>query len=209
MPSFLCLMTKRFWCSSFQLYSLWTGSLLGSRAKKRNQQADQAECGLGWAAWTKSGLGEEKLAQAMLGSLRMPKFFLIFWYLLPYTPMGKLFTGYQLYKSDDRVSTDWFSDQIRYISMILIWQLFPYHLSDVIVKGLRITPFSYYCSIMESIMSNERSYDSLPNFTAADCEFWDLRKWVLCWLRYTRQVNYIVFSKMFSFWCIPYSQVQG
>ena len=23
---------------------------------------------------------------------------------------------------------------------------------------------------MENIMSNERSYDSLPNFTAADCE---------------------------------------
>ena len=56
------------------------------------------------------------------------------------------------------------------LSIIIIPQLFPYHLSDVIVKGLRITPFSYYCSIMESIMANERSYDSLPNFTAADCE---------------------------------------
>jgi len=58
-----------------------------------------------------------------------------------------------------------------YVSVAYIPQLFPYHLSDVIVKGLRITPFSYYCSMMESIMASEKSYDSLPNFTAADCEF--------------------------------------
>ncbi|XP_031645004.1 protein FAM91A1 isoform X2 [Oncorhynchus kisutch] len=47
--------------------------------------------------------------------------------------------------------------------------LYPYHLSDIMVKGLRITPFSYYISIMEDIMNVEKSYDSLPNFTAADC----------------------------------------
>ncbi|XP_078360710.1 protein FAM91A1-like [Oculina patagonica] len=61
----------------------------------------------------------------------------------------------------------YYEDLLQYSKQHLM--LFPYHLSDVIVKGLRITPFSYYCSIMESIMSNERSYDSLPNFTAADC----------------------------------------
>ena len=48
--------------------------------------------------------------------------------------------------------------------------LYPYHLSDVIVPGLRITPFQYYIAMMENIMSQERSYDSLPNFTAADCK---------------------------------------
>ncbi|XP_077864377.1 protein FAM91A1-like [Saccoglossus kowalevskii] len=47
--------------------------------------------------------------------------------------------------------------------------LYPYHLSDIMVKGLRVTPFSYYSGMMHDIMSNERSYDSLPNFTAADC----------------------------------------
>jgi len=46
--------------------------------------------------------------------------------------------------------------------------LFPYHLSDVIVKGLRITPFQYYIGILENIMAMEKSYDCLPNFTAAD-----------------------------------------
>ena len=47
--------------------------------------------------------------------------------------------------------------------------LFPYHLSDVVVKGLRITPFQYYIMVLEAIMQQERSYDSLPNFTAVDC----------------------------------------
>ncbi|XP_072117520.1 protein FAM91A1 isoform X2 [Mobula birostris] len=47
--------------------------------------------------------------------------------------------------------------------------LYPYHLSDIMVKGLRVTPFSYYIGIMEDIMNSEKSYDSLPNFTAADC----------------------------------------
>lgn len=66
--------------------------------------------------------------------------------------------------------------------------LFPYHLSDVVVKvgpktchpiitliqinhlqGLRITPFQYYIMVLENIMAQEKSYDSLPNFTAVDC----------------------------------------
>lgn len=47
--------------------------------------------------------------------------------------------------------------------------MYPYHLSDVVVKGLRVTPFQYYISILTDIMTAERSYDSLPNFTAADC----------------------------------------
>lgn len=49
--------------------------------------------------------------------------------------------------------------------------LYPYHLADVMVKGLRVTPFQYYLNVMGSIMEQERSYDSLPNFTAADCEY--------------------------------------
>ncbi|KRY83778.1 Protein FAM91A1, partial [Trichinella pseudospiralis] len=47
--------------------------------------------------------------------------------------------------------------------------LFPYHLSDVIIKGLRITPFQYYSDMMLDLMVQEKSYDTLPNFTAADC----------------------------------------
>jgi hypothetical protein len=47
--------------------------------------------------------------------------------------------------------------------------LYPYHLSDVLIKGLRMTPFKYYSEMMHDIMVSEKSYDVLPNFTAADC----------------------------------------
>ena len=40
----------------------------------------------------------------------------------------------------------------------------------MLIKGLRVTPFVYYSSMMSSIMQSEKSYDSLPNFTAADCK---------------------------------------
>lgn len=47
--------------------------------------------------------------------------------------------------------------------------LFPYHLSDFIITGMRITPYQYYLSTMTQILEQEKSYDTLPNFTAADC----------------------------------------
>ncbi|KAG5449380.1 Protein fam91a1 [Clonorchis sinensis] len=47
--------------------------------------------------------------------------------------------------------------------------LYPYHLQDKIVPGLRITPFTYYRDMLIQLVRAERSYDSLPNFTAADC----------------------------------------
>ena len=36
-------------------------------------------------------------------------------------------------------------------------QLYPYHLSDVMVKGLRITPFKYYLNMMHDVMKEGRS----------------------------------------------------
>ena len=47
--------------------------------------------------------------------------------------------------------------------------LFPYHLSDVIIKGVAMSPFQYYINMLDNQMAQEKSYDSLPNFTAADC----------------------------------------
>lgn len=66
-------------------------------------------------------------------------------------------------------------DEERYYEELLEYSrvhlmLYPYHLSDVMVRGLRITPFQYYVSMVETIMLQERSYDALPNFTAADCK---------------------------------------
>ncbi|XP_028149865.1 protein FAM91A1 [Diabrotica virgifera virgifera] len=67
-----------------------------------------------------------------------------------------------------------FRDEKRYYERIVSYSrerlmLFPYHLADMIVKGLRITPFNYYISVVEKLMQAEKSYDTLPNFTAADC----------------------------------------
>ena len=58
--------------------------------------------------------------------------------------------------------------------------LYPYHLSEFMIQGLRVTPFAYYHGMMKDIMAQEKSYDSLPNFTAADCEFKVV--FCLCWL---------------------------
>jgi hypothetical protein len=65
-------------------------------------------------------------------------------------------------------------DEKRYYERIVAYSkerlmLFPYHLADMVVKGLRITPFNYYISVVEKLMQAEKSYDTLPNFTAADC----------------------------------------
>ncbi|KAK9875112.1 hypothetical protein WA026_005906 [Henosepilachna vigintioctopunctata] len=66
------------------------------------------------------------------------------------------------------------SNEKRYYERIIAYSrerlmLFPYHLADMIVKGLRITPFNYYISVVEKLIQAEKSYDTLPNFTAADC----------------------------------------
>ncbi|XP_063404273.1 protein FAM91A1-like [Mytilus trossulus] len=61
----------------------------------------------------------------------------------------------------------YYMDMLQYSQDHLM--LYPYHLSDIVVKGLRVTPFVYYINMMSDIMSQEKSYDSLPNFTAADC----------------------------------------
>ena len=69
------------------------------------------------------------------------------------------------YKKEER---HYYEGLLRYSREHLM--LYPYHLSDVMVKGLRITPFAYYVNTMMDIMNQEKSYDSLPNFTAADCK---------------------------------------
>ena len=68
-------------------------------------------------------------------------------------------------------------DQRKYYESLLVYSrqhlmLYPYHLSEFMIQGLRVTPFAYYHGMMKDIMAAEKSYDSLPNFTAADCEFW-------------------------------------
>ena len=76
-----------------------------------------------------------------------------------------VFASVRYVKKDEK---RYYEELLRYSREHLM--LYPFHLSDVMVKGLRITPFAYYISIMSDIMAQEKSYDSLPNFTAADCK---------------------------------------
>eukprot|EP00056_Hartaetosiga_gracilis_P007045 m.103517 g.103517 ORF g.103517 m.103517 type:complete len:939 (-) comp12617_c0_seq1:98-2914(-) len=46
--------------------------------------------------------------------------------------------------------------------------VYPYHLADVMVMKCGTTPFQYYHSIFSFMLENDRSYDTLPNFSASD-----------------------------------------
>eukprot|EP00742_Colponemidia_sp_Colp-10_P005985 GILJ01006406.1.p1 GENE.GILJ01006406.1~~GILJ01006406.1.p1 ORF type:complete len:896 (+),score=141.32 GILJ01006406.1:59-2746(+) len=46
---------------------------------------------------------------------------------------------------------------------------YPYHLADVLCPVLKLTPFKYYGDLLMEVLKAERAYDSMPNFTAADC----------------------------------------
>ncbi|CAO1354798.1 unnamed protein product [Diamesa serratosioi] len=66
-----------------------------------------------------------------------------------------------------------FNNEERYYELVIeksisYLGIFPYHLADVVTKGLRITPFNYYLEVISFLLKADKSYDTLPNFTAAD-----------------------------------------
>lgn len=79
----------------------------------------------------------------------------------------------QLRYKGNLVRNVWLNEKKYYEKLITVSRdklmLFPYHLADMVVKGLRTTPFNYYISVIEKLLQSEKSYDTLPNFTAADC----------------------------------------
>mmetsp|Transcript_12378 Transcript_12378/g.31660 ORF Transcript_12378/g.31660 Transcript_12378/m.31660 type:complete len:856 (-) Transcript_12378:2026-4593(-) len=65
-------------------------------------------------------------------------------------------------------------DGLQYYTKLLHYSrthlmMYPYHLSDVFVVELKTTPFTYYHTVLCDMMKAEKSYDSLPNFSAGDC----------------------------------------
>lgn len=67
-----------------------------------------------------------------------------------------------------------FRNEKRYYELLIeksvqCLNIFPYHLADIVTKGLRVTPFNYYLEIVALLLRTDRSYDTLPNFTAIDC----------------------------------------
>ncbi|KAK9917406.1 hypothetical protein WJX75_004000 [Coccomyxa subellipsoidea] len=61
---------------------------------------------------------------------------------------------------------EFYEDLLRYYRYN--YRLFPYHLADYVCRVLRVTPFRYYCDLLFTVMREEKSYDQIPNFTAAD-----------------------------------------
>lgn len=69
-----------------------------------------------------------------------------------------------------------FRNEKRYYELLVeksvqCLSIFPYHLADIVTKGLRVTPFNYYLEIVALLLRTDRSYDTLPNFTAIDCKW--------------------------------------
>ncbi|SPP77048.1 protein FAM91A1 [Drosophila guanche] len=67
-----------------------------------------------------------------------------------------------------------FGQEQRYYELLIQKNInglgvFPYHLADIVTKGLRVTPFNYYLDVLSQLLRSDKSYDTLPNFTAADC----------------------------------------
>ncbi|KAL2622504.1 hypothetical protein R1flu_002709 [Riccia fluitans] len=61
---------------------------------------------------------------------------------------------------------EYYEDLMRHLRKNLA--LFPYHLAEHVCRIMRITAFRYYCDMLYEVMKNERPYDSVPNFSAAD-----------------------------------------
>lgn len=49
--------------------------------------------------------------------------------------------------------------------LLLLIQLYPYHLAGYAARVMRITPFKYYCDVLFMMLKDEKSYDRIPNFT--------------------------------------------
>ncbi|WIA36338.1 hypothetical protein OEZ86_007659 [Tetradesmus obliquus] len=64
------------------------------------------------------------------------------------------------------------SEQDYYEQLLATYQawarVYPYHLSDYVCRVVRVTPFRYYSEVLFLTLKEEKSYDRIPNFTAAD-----------------------------------------
>lgn len=62
--------------------------------------------------------------------------------------------------------SEYYEDLMNYLRKNLA--LFPYHLAEYVCRIQRVSPFRYYCDMLYEVMKNERPYDIIPNFSAAD-----------------------------------------
>lgn len=61
----------------------------------------------------------------------------------------------------------YYAAMLEYITTNLL--LYPYHLEKELRKHCKTGPFQFYIALLMDLIRAEKSYDALPNFTAADC----------------------------------------
>eukprot|EP01028_Stygiella_incarcerata_P012772 TRINITY_DN80439_c0_g1_i1.p1 TRINITY_DN80439_c0_g1~~TRINITY_DN80439_c0_g1_i1.p1 ORF type:complete len:710 (-),score=169.67 TRINITY_DN80439_c0_g1_i1:104-2185(-) len=69
------------------------------------------------------------------------------------------------------------ADKKRYFQNMLEWfekkrRVYPYAHILYLTNEMRVSPFVYYVGLISSVMTQELPYDTIPNFTACDCERW-------------------------------------
>jgi hypothetical protein len=69
------------------------------------------------------------------------------------------------------------ADKKRYFQNMLEWfekkrRVYPYAHIAYLTNEMRASPFVYYVGLVTSVMTQELPYDTIPNFTACDCERW-------------------------------------
>ncbi|XP_063725172.1 LOW QUALITY PROTEIN: protein FAM91A1-like [Symsagittifera roscoffensis] len=92
---------------------------------------------------------------------------------LEYSKLVKQFSTRCQLRYRDHLINSVYKDERQYYKQMIDYcidnlMVFPYHLSDIF-HTLHTSPFVYYTSMVRSLMKADKSYDSLPNFTAVDC----------------------------------------
>ena len=92
---------------------------------------------------------------------------------LEYSKLVKQFSIRCQLRYRDNLIQSVYKDEKQYYKQMIDYcienlMVFPYHLSDIF-HTLHTSPFVYYTTMVRLLMKADRSYDSLPNFTAVDC----------------------------------------
>ena len=92
---------------------------------------------------------------------------------LEYSKLVKQFSIKSQHRFRDNLVQSVYKDERQYYRQMLEYcianlMLYPYHLSDIF-HALYTSPFVYYTTMIKNLMKADKSYDSLPNFTAVDC----------------------------------------
>ncbi|KAJ5080578.1 protein fam91a1 [Anaeramoeba ignava] len=91
-----------------------------------------------------------------------------------YISLVKKYSFQNQLKWKDNLISSFLSNEMSYHKQLITYSreklmMYPYHIKEDIIRLLRITPFQYYKEMIIDVVSSEKPFDSIPNFSAADC----------------------------------------